>query len=201
MKTFILICLMPFSSLAEAPRKPLPSRYTSLHTSSPFTTPAPPVITDIPIINPLEDWALVGVTKFPDGYFVILANKKKPDEKTVIQPGMPSDFEVLEVIEDSKDYTQTIVRLKYGTSTGSVTFDKKNLTVKTPQQERPSSNTVLGVLPALGNNERGDRGGRGDRSAIQSRLRTLGPTNNPSNQGSSAPSNGAQPVPSFPIRR
>ena len=204
MKTLILLCLIPLPLIAEAPRKPLPSRYMSLYTSSPFTTPAPPVITDIPVINPLEDWTLVGVTKFPDGYFVILANKKRPDEKTVIQPGSPSNFEVLEVVEDPTDYTETVVRLKYGNSTGSVTFDKKNLTVKTPDQGRPATNAPLGVLPALGNPERGGRGGRGDgidRSFLQSRQRTLGPSNAPSGQGAGSTGNRTPQIPSFPSRR
>lgn len=134
MKTLFLLCLLPLPLLAEAPKKPLPIRYTSLYTSSPFTTPAPVINTNIVVANPLEDWVLGGVTKFPDGYFVILINKKKAEEKVIIQPGMHSDFQVLEVIENPGDYTETVVKLRYGTTLGSVTFDKKLLAVKTPAQ-------------------------------------------------------------------
>lgn len=136
MKIFLLLCCLPLSLWAAAPKKPLPSRYTVLYTSSPFTTPAPVINTNLPVANPLEDWVLGGVTKFPDGYFVILINKKKPNEKTVIQPGMHSEFQVIEVIEDEKDYTATTVKLRYGSSQGTVTFDKKLLTVNTPSQKQ-----------------------------------------------------------------
>jgi len=78
---FFLFCLT-IPLMANAPKKPLPSRYAALYTSSPFTTPAPPDLADTtPQINPMDEWALGGVTKFPDGFFVILLNKKKPDEK------------------------------------------------------------------------------------------------------------------------
>lgn len=179
MKSLFLLCVLPLPLWAGAPKKPLPSRYTSLHTSSPFTTPAPPVISNAPVVNPLEDWILGGVTKFPDGYFVILMNKKKPEEKTIIQPGIHSEFEVIEVQDGGMDYTATTVKLKYGASTGTVSFDKKMLTVKTPdqgqggasQQNRPS-----GFPPGMG----GDRGG--DRGGHQPRLRTIVP---PSTNGAS----------------
>lgn len=153
MKTLLFLCLLPLPLLADAPKKPLPSRYSSLHASSPFTTPAPPVIDNTPVVNPLEDWALGGVTKFPDGYFVILLNKKKPDEKKVIQPGMYSEFEVLEVTDGGMDYTETTVKLRYGSSQGTVSFDKKMLVVKSPSQnpaqegQQAGQPAIPGVLP------------------------------------------------------
>ena len=166
MKTLILLCLLPVPLLADAPKKPLPSRYTVLHTSSPFTTPTPPVIApNAPVVNPLEDWVLGGVTKFPDGYFVILINKKKPEEKTIIQPGMHSEFEVLEVKEGGMDYTATTVKLRYGSSQGTVTFDQKLLTISAPSQnsgqqgqpEQGSRPTTPGFPPGLQPNGGGDR--------------------------------------------
>jgi hypothetical protein len=170
MKALALLVLFALPLSAGAPKKPLPSRYTPLHTSSPFTTPAPPVTNNAPVVNPLEDWTLGGVTKFPDGYFVILMNKKKPDEKTIIQPGIHSEFEVIEVLDGGMDYTATTVKLKYGSSTGTVSFDKKMLTVKSPDQGQAQGgasqqNRLPGMPPGIG----GDRGGP------QPRIRALTP--------------------------
>lgn len=187
MKTFLLLCLLPLPLWADAPKKPLPSRYTSLHTSSPFTTPAPPVVNTAVVVNPLEDWTLGGVTKFPDGYFVILMNKKKPEEKTIIQPGMHSEFEVLEVEDGGMDYTATTVKLRYGSSQGTVSFDKKMLTVKTPDQGQSQENRQPGQPPGMGGNP-------GNPNGPQPRLRTIAP-----------PAAGGQPtpgqMPQFPSRR
>ena len=166
MKTLLLFCFLPLPLLASPPKKPLPSRYSALETSSPFTTPAPPVINTAPIVNPLEDWALGGVTKFPDGYFVILQNKKKPDEKVVIQPGMQSEFEVLEVIDGGMDYTETTVKLRYGSSVGVVEFDKKLLAVKAPSQKQPQGQPAM--IPGLAGRE-------GMRDGNSPRLRTIVP--------------------------
>lgn len=171
MKILLLLCCLPLSLWAGAPKKPLPSRYTVLYTSSPFTTPAPVINTNLPVANPLEDWVLGGVTKFPDGYFVILINKKKPDEKTVIQPGMHSEFQVIEVIEDEKDYTATTVKLRYGSSQGTVTFDKKLLTVNTPSQKQEQEQRQPQMPPGLpGTLTRGDRGNQ-----VTPRPRTISP--------------------------
>lgn len=192
MKTFLLICLLPLPLWAGAPKKPLPSRYTALHTSSPFTTPAPPVINTAPVVNPLEDWTLGGVTKFPDGYFVILMNKKKPEEKTIIQPGMHSEFEVLEVQDGGMDYTATTVKLRYGSSQGTVSFDKKMLTVKTPDQGQSKENRQPGMPPGMPGMPQRDRGD--GNNGPQPRLRTIAP-----------PNSGGQPtpgqMPQFPSRR
>lgn len=189
MKTFLLLCLLPLPIMADAPKKPIPSRYTSLHTASPFTTPAPPVINNIPVVNPLEDWTLGGVTKFPDGYFVILMNKKKPEEKTIIQPGMHSEFEVLEVQDGGMDYTATTVKLRYGSSQGTVSFDKKMLTVKTPDQGQSQENRQPGTPPGFPSRDRGD-----SNNGTQPRLRTIAPPN-----GGGQPAPGQ--MPQFPSRR
>lgn len=190
MKTVALLflCALPLS--AGAPKKPLPSRYASLHVSSPFTTPAPPVISNVPVVNPLEDWTLGGVTKFPDGYFVILMNKKKPEEKTIIQPGAHSEFEVIEVEDGGMDYTATTVKLKYGSSIGTVSFDKKMLTVKSPDQGQ-AGQSQQNRPPGLPSSTGGDRGG--DRGGHQPRLRTIVP---PSPNGAPTTPGQVLPMPS-----
>lgn len=182
MKLALFLCLLPLPLLADAPKKPLPGRYNALHASSPFTTPAPIVTDNKPTVNPLADWALGGVTKFPDGFFVILLNKKKPDELVVIQPGRHSEFKVLEVIEggmkideDGKmDYSGTSVKLMHGTTQGVVTYDDKLMTIKNPQPAQQQQQQQPGQVqpgqqfpPGFGN-----RDNRGDR---QPRIRTITP--------------------------
>jgi hypothetical protein len=168
MKTFLLLISLTAPLLADAPKKPLPSRYLTLHTSSPFTTPAPPVSQNTgPEINPMDEWALGGVTKFPDGYFVILLNKKKPDEKKIIQPGVHSEFKVLSVKDGGMDYTATTVTLQNGDKQGIVEFDSKMLTISNPA---PAAGAQPGVQPAApGLQVSNNRGIGNDR---QPRLRT-----------------------------
>jgi hypothetical protein len=172
MKTFLLLISLTAPLLADAPKKPLPSRYLTLHTSSPFTTPAPPVSQNTgPEINPMDEWALGGVTKFPDGYFVILLNKKKPDEKKIIQPGVHSEFKVVSVKDGGMDYTATTVTLQNGGKQGIVEFDSKMLTINNPA---PAAGGQPGVQPAApGQPVSNNRGIGNDR---QPRLRTLVPT-------------------------
>jgi hypothetical protein len=77
-----LLLLIPLPLLAGAPKKPVQNKYAALWVSSPFTMPAPPPPTiEGPKEDPLAEWSLGGVTKFPEGYFVILINKKKSEEK------------------------------------------------------------------------------------------------------------------------
>lgn len=193
MKPILLYSLLVCPLLADAPKKPLPGRYNALHSSSPFTTPAPVVVNNAPVVNPLADWALGGVTKFPDGYFVILLNKKKPDERVVIQPGRYSEFKVLEVIEgglkvdeDGKmDYSGTTVKLMHGSTQGVVGYDEKLLAIKNPppaqQQGQPQIQGQRQGLPPgfTGNRDGGDR---------QPRIRTLvTPQTQPQNQQQQQP--------------
>ena len=169
MKALFFLCCLTIPLMANAPKKPLPSRYAALYTSSPFTTPAPPDLADTtPQINPMDEWALGGVTKFPDGFFVILLNKKKPDEKMIIQPGVHSEFKVLSVKDGGMDYTKTTVTLQNGDKQGIVEFDSKMLTISNPA---PSAGAQPGVQPAApGLQVSNNRGNPNDR---QPRLRTL----------------------------
>lgn len=174
MKTLLILTLIPTVMFAAAPKKPLPGRYAALYNSSPFTTPAPLPINQMAMSNPLDDWALGGVSKFPDGYFVILLNKKRPDEKVVIQPGSASEYEVIEVVDGGRDYTGTQVKLRYQKNIiGTVTFDQKLLSVKSPEQGlvAPANQPSMppGVQPMQGGLDRGNRIGP------QPRLRTIAP--------------------------
>ncbi|TAE92096.1 MAG: hypothetical protein EAZ81_03945 [Verrucomicrobia bacterium] len=193
MKKLFVLWLMPSVLLAAAPKKPLPGRYAALYTSSPFTTPAPPAINQQAMVNPLDDWALGGVSKFPDGYFVILLNKKRPDEKVIIQPGSASDYEVIEVVDGGQNYTGTQVKLRYRKNmVGIVTFDQKLLSVKSPEQGKVAPASQPSMPPGVQSMQGGlDQGNRGNRIGPQPRLRTIAPP---------APGGRNTPIPTQPQR-
>jgi hypothetical protein len=140
MKSLALIsALLAIPLLAAPPVKPAKSRYTPLWSNSPFT--AKPIInapSGPPPVNPMDDYALGGVTQFPDGYFVILINKKDPTEKITVQPGVHSEFKVLSVnmgvdsiSEDGKMINEgASVKLANGSMQGEVKYDDKIMAMK-----------------------------------------------------------------------
>jgi hypothetical protein len=134
---------------AEVPQKAPPGYYSSLYTDSPFTTKPPPV-TAGPLNNPLEDYALIGVSPIgrvddADGYRVTLLNKKKPDERITVNSGdAKSDFKILEVIRKSGDPLGTTVRMSTGSMMGTVSFDEKLLTLAVAQPRVQTQQPVQG---------------------------------------------------------
>ena len=187
-----LLMLMPLPLLASAPKKPVQNKYAALWVSSPFTTPAPPPpIVEAPKVDPLADWSLGGVTKFPEGYFVILLNKKKPEEKVTIQPGMQSEFKVLEVVDGGMDYTATTVKLQHGSSQGVVSFDKKLLVVKAAPAAQAAKPQV-GVPQFPNNNPQAPQGGHSEHQPRQRTITPPQPNQAGSSGGQQGSSNGRQ---------
>ena len=171
MKSIVLLALFALPVMAAAPKKPLPGKYAGLWLNSPFTTKPVIVKDNTPVEDPFKDWALGGVTKFPDGYFVILLNKKKPDERLVIQPGQFSEYKVLEVNDGGMDYRTTTVKIMHGSTQGIVGYEEKMLALKAPPAAAPAN---PGMPPGMNGNFGGMHGGDrgGDR---QPRLRTIVP--------------------------
>jgi hypothetical protein len=123
MKFFLLLLMLGQLSQASPPIKPEVSRYAELWLNSPFTTK--PIVDNgayVAPVNEIDDWSLGGVSKFPDGYFVILLNKKKPGERKVIEPGSNSAFKVLAVTDNADDYRKTTVKVSYNGMEGIVTY-------------------------------------------------------------------------------
>jgi hypothetical protein len=170
MKSIVLLALFALPVMAAAPKKPLPGKYAGLWLNSPFTTKPVIVNNTAPPEDPFKDWALGGVTKFPDGYFVILLNKKKPDERLVIQPGQFSEYKVLEVIDGGMDYRSTTVKIMKGSMQGIVGYEEKMLTLKAPPAAAAQPNPNIPGMPP-GMNPAAAHGG-GDR---QPRLRAIVP--------------------------
>src|SRR5262245_15907450 len=105
-------------AFAEAPRKQGLSRYSMLWTNSPFTVK--PTEESVQAVNPLNDWALGGVSEVNGGYYLILMNRKKPTETEIVEPGVESAFKVLAVRRDPVDYLKTQVQVSYHGESGWV---------------------------------------------------------------------------------
>ena len=175
MKSITLLALLALPVMAAAPKKPLPGKYAGLWLNSPFTTKPVIVTNTAPAEDPFKDWALGGVTKFPDGYFVILLNKKKPDERLVIQPGQFSEYKVLEVNDGGMDYRSTTVKIMHGSTQGVVGYEEKMLALKAAPaaaHPNPANPANPGMPPGMNGNFGGGMHGGGDR---QPRLRTIVP--------------------------
>jgi hypothetical protein len=84
------------------------------------------------------------------GYFVILLNRKKPDEKIIIQPGQPSEFRVMEVRPGDTGPLSTTVLVGAGGKNKLLSFDEKLLALKAaPTSKQPQ--TPGGQPPQQGN--------------------------------------------------
>lgn len=117
---------------ADVPVKAPPTKYRTLWENSPFTSKPPPP-EEGPVANPLEDYALGGVSPISGGYRVTLLNKKKPEERITVDTDNPkSGFKILSVTRKSGDPLGTIVRMSSGALTGTVAFDDKLLTLAPP---------------------------------------------------------------------
>jgi hypothetical protein len=114
---------------ADLPKKAPLSRYSSLWSNSPFTSKPPPAEAGV-AQNPLDDYALIGVSPIGGtGYRVTLLNKKKPDERITVDSDKHSTdgFKILEVVRKAGDPLGTTVRMNSGSMTGTVAFDSKLL--------------------------------------------------------------------------
>lgn len=128
---FLASLALAGAAAAETPKKAPLSKYTRLWTDSPFTT-KPIIEGNKEEVNPLEDYALVGVSPIADGFRVTLMNKKTPDERIYVETGKTVEgFKILEVVKKAGDPLGTVVRMMSGSMTGTVAFDEKLLTLKT----------------------------------------------------------------------
>ncbi len=103
-------------AVADLPKKAPLTKYTGLWTNSPFTSKPPPPEAG-PVVNPLEDYALVGVSPVGAGYRVTMLNKKKPEERITVDSDRPREgFKILEVTRKPGDPLGTVVRMTSGDS-------------------------------------------------------------------------------------
>lgn len=148
----ILICaaLLTGWSVAQTPKKAPLSKYTTLWTNSPFTSKPPPPEAG-PESNPLDDYALAGVSPISGGYRVTLIHKKNPDERITVDTDNPrSEFKVVSVSRKPGDPLGTTVTLTKGNIKGTVSYEEKLLTlVAAPQTAKPPGVPIPGqsVVP------------------------------------------------------
>jgi len=143
------------TSAAVQPQKGALSRYARLWADSPFTSKPPADQNLLP--NPLEDYALGGISPVAGGYRITLLNRKKPEERISVDPNLidpKHDFKILGVTRKEGNPLGTVVRLSSGSMSGTVTFDEKLLTLATapagnagqaPGLNRPPMPTPLPV--------------------------------------------------------
>jgi hypothetical protein len=132
---------------ADLPKKVLPTKYSTLVTNSPFTSKPPPPVGADPV-DELADYALGGVSPIIGGWHVTLLNKKKPDERITLDSDRPREgFKILGVTRKPGDPLGTVVRLTIGSSTGTVGFDEKLLTLAAPPAPKAAPKLPPGIHP------------------------------------------------------
>jgi hypothetical protein len=135
------VVLLSGMALAELPRKVPHTAYSELWTNSPFTSKPPPPEA-APETNPLEDYALGGVSPVADGYRVTLLNRKNPEERIIVESSRPDadhGFKIASVNRKPGNPLATTVILNKGSVTGSVEFEESLLTLKAPPAAPPQN--------------------------------------------------------------
>jgi len=152
----ILLLALAGLAVADLPKKAPLSRYSGLWTNSPFTSKPPPSDQG-PENNPLDDYALIGVSPIGGtGYRVTLINKKKTDERITVDSGSTkTEFKIIEVIRKDGNPLGTTVKMSSGTKVGTVAFDDKLLSLvaapaaKAPQPGQIPQNGIPGQQPQV----------------------------------------------------
>ncbi|MCX6867194.1 MAG: hypothetical protein NTV46_13430 [Verrucomicrobia bacterium] len=141
-------------TMAGLPKKAPITLYAGLWTNSPFTSKPPPPA-PVETVNPLEDYSLAGVSPIGGAYRITLLNKKKPEERLIIDSDKPNgEFKILEVTYTAGDPLATVVSLSTGSKTGTVAFDEKYLTLVAAPTAKvnpkgPSAATIPGMQPPM----------------------------------------------------
>ena len=135
-KAPLLLILPALTAVLHAgvPQKQPLGNYANLWTNSPFTA-KPPVAGAAPVANPLEDYALLGVSPIGNkGYRVTLINKKQADQRITIETGETSadGLSIIKVNRTAGQPLKTTVEMASGSMQGTVSFDEKLLTIAAP---------------------------------------------------------------------
>lgn len=119
-------------AVGDLPKKAPISKYTRLWSDSPFTS-KPVVLLAGPAVDPLKDYALLGVSPVTGGYRVTMLNKKDPSKRVIVESDRPAEgFKILGVTRKPGDPHGTVVRMSSGSVTGDVAFDKSLLALAPP---------------------------------------------------------------------
>ena len=145
-----LLILPAFIAVLHAgvPQKQPLGNYNRLWTNSPFTS-KPPIVGAGPIANPLEDYALLGVSPIANGHRVTLINKKQADQRITVETGKTSadGFSITKVNREAGQPLNTTVEMASGSMRGTVSFDEKLLTIAAPPPTAPAAQAPGQVPP------------------------------------------------------
>jgi len=182
----ILLGLLPVlpANANELPRKAPLTKYRELWVNSPFTSrPPPPTPPEAPpAVNPLEDYALVGVSSVADGHRVTLINRNDPTERIIVDSTRPNpgqNIKILSVDHQRGRPLGTTVRLSMGRSTGTVGFEQALLTLKPPPTQKQPQQPNM----PPGANSGDAQQNKGEAARRQPRPRVVPPAANPQQQG------------------
>ena len=118
----IFCCLITVVAAALPADETTSGRYRELWKNSPFTSPVeqgPRVDVEL-----FDGYALGGVSKFDDGYFVILIDKKTLEKRVVSRPGASGKIHVAGVNWSNQSWLETTVFLTDGKITSTMEFDE-----------------------------------------------------------------------------
>lgn len=114
-------------AFSQVPQKAPLSRYIGLWQDSPFTSKPPPPEAG-PLIDPLKDYVLLGVSPIRGGYRVTMMDKKAMEKRiTVDSDNLSSEYKILGVSRKPGDPLGTSVQMSIGTATGTVRYDENTL--------------------------------------------------------------------------
>lgn len=184
-------------AIASAPKKPPVFQYGRLWTNSPFTVKPDVQTAAVVEANPFEDWCLGGISDINGAYLLVMLNKKKQGEKLLVEPGVPSEYQVLEVRRDPIDWKKTEVVVKHGSQTGTVTYDEKVLTAsrKVAPQQNQQRPPVPGQPQVNPPQIPGQPPGTGNRPP---RMRVVPPAGSPPTAATESNVTPPPPVPAMP---
>jgi hypothetical protein len=133
---------------ADLPKKAPVTKYSRLWTDSPFTSKPPPQEIG-PIANPLEDWTLIGVSPIKSGHRVTIMNKKDPTQRVAVETNKTvQGFKILSVDRKADDSRATVVRMQSDSSTGTVAYEEKYLTLAPPPAAKKTAPKLPpGIVP------------------------------------------------------
>jgi len=124
---------LPVAGGAGVPRKQPVGRYAALWNDSPFTVKPVEEGPKEPEAHPVDDYTLAGVAEMDGGWFVVLMNKKKRDDRVRIKPGVPNEqgFQVTNV-KFGDGYKDTQVEVMAGGRKTWVAYEDKFLVLQRP---------------------------------------------------------------------
>jgi hypothetical protein len=111
----------PATNAFRAPPAPVPARYQKLVQGSPFTTPPPPPVQEVPLFT-FPELALIGVMDTGGGMLAVLQDKSSQEYIQLLEGQEQNGLKLLRVVEP-QDPFRTRLEMTMGGQTGEVKFD------------------------------------------------------------------------------